>query len=93
MGGIRKDKRLDQEAIRCSEPEHLKVIPQAKKDLENEGHSKERETNIPIAKVVHCMPHRGITKEQFDTKCQLMVDVSLKLSAFHISLEQALYQF
>ena len=92
MGGIRKDEMLDQEAIRCSEPEHLKVIPQAKEELESEGYSKERDTDIPIAKVVHDMPHRGITKEKFDAKCQLMVDVSLKLPAFHISLEQAFYQ-
>ena len=92
MSGIMKDRMSDQEEIICSEPEHLKVIPQVKNDLKSEGHSKETDTNIPIAKVVHDMPHRGITKEKFDTKCQLMVDVSLKLPAFHISLEQAFYQ-
>ena len=82
----------DQEEIICSESEHLKVIPQVKNDLESEGHSKERDTNFPIDKVVHDMPHRGTIKEKVDTQCQLMVDVSLKLPAFHISLEQAFYQ-
>ena len=92
MSGIIKDKMSDQEEIICSESEHSTVIPQVNNDLESKGHSKERDTNISIAKIVHDMPHRGITKEKVDAKCQLIVDISLKLPAFHISLEQAFYQ-
>ena len=91
MSGIRKDKMSDQEEILCREPEHLKVIPQVKNDLESKGHSKERDTNIPIAKVVHDMPHRGVIMAKVDTKCQLIVDVSLK--GYMDEMKYSLFQF
>ena len=82
-----------QREIMVRDPEYLKLMLQAKKDLEDKDYIEEIDTDFSTDNIVYYMPYRGIIKKESETtKCRLVMDASSKPSASHISLNQALYQ-
>ena len=82
-----------QRHIMASDKEYGRLMKQAKEDLLTKDYIETVDTSKPTNNVVYYMPYRGIIKrESTTTKCRLVMDASSKVSASHVSLNQALYQ-